>query len=185
MNWSKSYVSKLLQHQIHDHNPRQKKTKHLLACHFISDTRKKEIQWKILWEKPYTHTHKKKACFQKLIERDNNIIRVVCSIDVFMAGYPSWFCWRPQVFNCKCFEWSLPVCRQNHQWNHDANSNHWFTTSFLWRKVPEGGARSVTTTLTDPDSVGPVQQGSRNYAGSEMRGGTSKQRLIALTEKTQ
>ena len=24
-----------------------------------------------------------------------------------------------------------------------SNSKHWFTTSFLWRKVPESGARSV------------------------------------------
>ena len=24
-----------------------------------------------------------------------------------------------------------------------ANSEHWFTTSFLWRKVPEGDARIV------------------------------------------
>ena len=51
--------------------------------------------------------------------------------------------------------------------------------------MPESGARSVTTTLTGPDSAGPVQQGSRNYAGSEKRGRTSKQRLIALTKKTQ
>ena len=28
------------------------------------------------------------------------------------------------------------------------NSTHWFTTSFLWRKVPESGARSVTPTPT-------------------------------------
>ena len=28
------------------------------------------------------------------------------------------------------------------------NSKHWFTTSFLWRKVPESGARSVTSTQT-------------------------------------
>ena len=29
-----------------------------------------------------------------------------------------------------------------------ANSKHWFTTSFLWRKVPESGARSVLSVLT-------------------------------------
>ena len=30
----------------------------------------------------------------------------------------------------------------------DANSKHWFTTPFFWRKVPESDARNVTLTLT-------------------------------------
>ena len=30
----------------------------------------------------------------------------------------------------------------------EPNSKHWFTTSFLWRKVPESDARSVISTRT-------------------------------------
>ena len=31
--------------------------------------------------------------------------------------------------------------------SYDPNSKHWFTTSFLWRNVPESGARSVHVTV--------------------------------------
>ena len=36
-----------------------------------------------------------------------------------------------------------------------ANSKHWFTTSFLWRKVPESGARSVDHTARSPSTQTP------------------------------